>query len=202
MEATTTEPRTAAEAPPKCDADGCSAPAVFNYAWDWGQKGVCCATHQFTLNQTSEALSRRVNFAPLTPAAAPPITRDERAKLMGAVYAADMEIVDLKARGSLLYAENTSLTRQVQAKSTRLTETEHRLREAIERTAELEQELEKRDAAHGDLVDEVDRLRTLAKFSEPTAPPALRESVVEGTGLVSGGAQTPPTSKSGGKSSK
>lgn len=154
---------TVAEAPPKCDQAGCDETAVFSYTWDWGSKGVCCATHQMLFQQSSEHLQRRVNFAPLVVGAAP-ITRDERARLMGQVYAADMEIVDLKERGAALYRENTTLARQAQAAITRLRETEQQLKECKAELLEAGKRLEARDAEHGDLIDEVSRLRTLEKF--------------------------------------
>lgn len=204
----------AAEAPQKCDQD-CNESAVFAYTWEWGAKGVCCAKHQFLLQQTAGNLGRSVNFAPIVAAVAPSLTRTERAQLKGEVYALEMEVQDLKARGTLLYQENTALTRQVQASTTRLRETELQLAEAHGELGRLGDKLEARDAEHGDLVDELQRLRTLAKFSaEPPATSAAvaprwqqgaaleqPQSVVDGTGLVgesgAGATPAPTTSKSG-----
>lgn len=211
-----TEPRTVAEAPPKCDRD-CSSTAVFAYTWEWGEKGVCCATHQFLLQQTAGNLGRSVNFAPIASSVVVPMGRDERVKLKAEVYALEEEATDLRSRGSLLYQENTALTRQVQAATTRLREAERLLQESTDRTHELERRIEERDAEHGNLVDEVQRLRTLAKFveqppqrSEPVAPrwqsgAALEQNVVEGTGLVgeSGAGATPaPSTPTSGKKPK
>lgn len=170
-----TEGRTAAEAPQKCDQD-CTETAVFAYTWAWGAKGVCCAKHQFLLQQTAGNLGRSVNFAPILSAVEAPLQRSERAKLKGEVYALEMEAEDLKARGTLLYNENTALTRQTQAATTRLRETERQLRDQTDRADELARRLEERDAEHGNLVDEVNRLRTLAKFSQPE-----QQSVVDGS---------------------
>jgi hypothetical protein len=196
-----TEGRTAAEAPQKCDQE-CNDQAVFAYTWEWGAKGVCCAKHQFLLQQTAGNLGRSVNFAPILAAVAPPLTRTERAALKGEVYALEMEAEDLKARGTLLYNENTALTRQVQAATTRLRETERQLRDSTDRADELERRLEERDAEHGNLVDEVQRLRTLAKFSEPK-PEEPARNVVDGSayGVIgeggAGATPAPTTSKSG-----
>jgi hypothetical protein len=181
----TTEPRTAAAAPPTCDDGGCSSGAVFSYTWDWGQHGVCCALHQHLHQQKSETLQRKVNFAPLLPPGPVPLTRDERTKLKAEVYAVEAEIEDHKARCSELYRENTALTRQVQASTTRLRETELQLSEATKVVDELRWKLEKRDAEQATLVDEVTRLRTLSKY------PPLQAEAAEATTVVDG-----PTSSS------
>jgi len=159
------EPRTAADAPPPCDQPGCTEPSVFSYTWEWGAKGTCCATHQMLLQQSSENLQRRVNFSPLNLAAAP-ITRDERAKLKGEVYALEMECVDLKERGSALFTENTALTRQVQALTVRQRETEAQREDARRELAELGKQLEASQAKQGEMFDELTRLRNIEKFSE------------------------------------
>jgi septal ring factor EnvC (AmiA/AmiB activator) len=158
-----TEPHTVADGPPQCDQAGCSEPAVSSYTWDWGAKGVCCATHQMLLQQSSEHLQRRVTFAPLNLAPAP-ITRDERAKLKGEVYALEMECVDLKDRGAALYRENTTLTRQLQALTVRQRETEAQRDDARGELAKLAKSLEKSQAEQGEQFDELSRLRTLEKF--------------------------------------
>lgn len=164
----TNQPRTVADAPPTCDQAGCGKPAVFTYLWDWGQQGVCCAHHQLLLQQTSEPLQRKVSFSPLLAPGPVPMTRDERARLKGEVYAAEAEIEDLKGRGLDLYRENTKLATQVQALTVRGRESEAQLKDASVRITQLEQQLQDKDAEHGGLVDEVERLRTLTKFSEPT----------------------------------
>jgi hypothetical protein len=194
---------TVAQAPGKCDRD-CSQTAVFAYTWEWGEKGVCCAEHQFLLQQTAGNLSRSINFAPIQSSVVVPMGRDERVKLKAEVYALEEESNDLRARGSLLYAENTALTRQVQAATTRLRETETLLTEDRAELVELRARLEERDAEHGSLVDELQRLRTLAKFSEPPRPvPSFlqpTQNVVDGESVVGGAGETSAeTSKKGSK---
>lgn len=208
-----TEARTAGEAPQKCDRD-CNEAAVFAYTWEWGEKGACCAKHQFLLQQTAGNLGRSVNFAPIQSSVVVPMGRDERVKLKAEVYALEEEGNDLRARGTLLYNENIALTRQVQALSTRLRETDALLTEERAELVELRAKLEERDAEHGSLVDEVQRLRTLAKFSEPqrqaepvaprwqsgaalSSEPQPAQSVVDGDTGAAGATPAPSTSKSG-----
>jgi chromosome segregation ATPase len=150
-----------------CDQADCQEAAVFSYTWDWGAQGKCCAKHQFLLQQTSETLQRRVNFAPLVAAAPAPLTRDERTRLKGETYALGEEISDLKQRGVQLYTENTTLTRQLQATAVRLRETEAQLKDAKGDLQSLGSKLEESDAQRGQMADELSRLRTLAKFTPP-----------------------------------
>lgn len=157
------EPRTVADAPPPCSI--CGKPAVSAYSWDWGETGYCCATHQAVLgSQTAPQIGRTISFTPIAPATPAPMTRDERARLKGEVYALEEEVKDLKLRGSDLYTENGKLAQRVQALTVRGRETEAQLRDAKAKIEELEAECERRNAEHGELVDEVTRLRTLEKF--------------------------------------
>jgi chromosome segregation ATPase len=133
--------------------------------WDWNESYPVCATHQALAKQTAENLQRTVSFSTIAQPEQP-LTRSERAKLKGEVYALEMEVVDLKARGVNLYNENTALTRQVQSRTVRLQETEAQLKDAQQLVEQLQAKLEERDAEHGNLVDEVSRLRTLSKFTE------------------------------------
>lgn len=171
------EPRTVADAPPPCSV--CGKPAVAAFTWEWGESGFVCAEHQAVFHsQTAPQIGRSIQFQPLTPAAAPPLTRDERAKLKGEVYALEEECKDLKLRGTDLYNENVKLSQQVQSLTVRGRETAQQLKEAQQRIEELEDEAMRRNNEHGELVDEVTRLRTLEKFlpggasSPPAAPPA------------------------------
>ena len=170
------EGRTAAVAPESCGK--CDQHAVCKVMWDWGEVYNACARHQALATQINENLtggdgSRRVSFVALAHPEAP-LTRSERAKLKGEVYACEMEIADLKGRGTDLYNENVALTRQLQALTVRNRETELQLQDEKQRAAQLELKLEERDAEHGNLVDELTRLRTLVKFQEE------RPSVVDG----------------------
>jgi chromosome segregation ATPase len=136
-----------------------------------------CPEHQALANQTAENLGRRVSFAPL-PQYEQPMQRSERAKLKGEVYAAEAEIVDLKARGLNLYNENTALTRQLQARTARLQETELQLRDKQAECELLQEALDKRDAEAGDANDELQRLRTLAKLLPPEAAESAERHTV------------------------
>lgn len=170
----TNQPRTVGDAPPQCDqksaADAksaCPNAAALSYLWDWGEKGVCCQQHMMLLQQTSGNLGRGVNFVPLVAAAPAPITRDERARLKGEVYALTEEIEEHKGRGLDLYRENTRLTEQLQALTVRHRETDLQLKDAKRLNEDLQEKIDERDAEHGNLVDELERLRVLTKFSEP-----------------------------------
>jgi len=173
MEQSSQQARTVADAPPTCDRD-CTKPAVFAYAWEWGEKGVCCAEHQFLLRQAAEHLGgRTVSFTPLVPAGPAPITRDERIQLNARVLTLEAELEDAKSRGLDLFRENTTLTRQVQAATVRGRELELQLKDHAAKIAELKELGEARDAEHGQLTDELSRLRTLSKFVDqppPTSP--------------------------------
>jgi len=160
---------TVANAPPKCDAAECTKPAVYAYAWEWGEKGVCCEMHRFTLNQTSEHLKRAVHFAPLQQTKAP-LTRDERTQLIAAKLATEAELEDVRTRGLDLYRENTNLTSQLQALTVRQRETAAQLKDAQTTIDRLQDDALRRDAENGQLSDEVSRLRTLAKFVDPPPP--------------------------------
>lgn len=210
----TPEGYTAALAPATCEK--CGKPALARCMWDWGESYLVCGEHQALAVQTNENLAsgQRVHFVPI-PTAPAPMTRDERTRLKGNVYALEEEIVDLKARGSDLYRENTALTRQVQAGSVRLRETELQLTDARQDLQQVVAKLEERDAEHGALVDEVQRLRTMSKvFDDQTVKIAgleaklatlqSGESVVEGTTETHGveGQKAPITRSSGNKPPK
>lgn len=176
---------TVADGPPKCDE--CDAPALFAYAFPWGEGGKVCATHAALKQQTAENLGRTVTMAALPPPQNQPLTRAERVALKAEVYALEEEAKDLKARGLALYQENERLTIQLQALHVRHQETDARLRDATATLDDFSRRLEERDAEHGALVDEVQRLRTITKFATPPQDPAPSErglpssSVVEGT---------------------
>jgi hypothetical protein len=162
----------ATEVPPPdasiCDRKGCVEIATLTYMFDWGENGKCCQKHSFVLRQAAEQTQRGVQISPLVAAAPAPLTRDERTRLKAETYALEAEIEDVKARGLTLYNENGKLARQAQAATVRGAETETQLREANVEIERLRAELEKRDADHGNLVDEVGRLRTLSSFTQDT----------------------------------
>ena len=164
------EPRTAADAPPLCTDPDCGENAVFSYVWSWGKQGLACAKHASLLNQTATNLSQTVMVAPLATAAPAPLLRDERVRLTAEVMVGKEELLEAKARGLDLYRENVSLTRQIQALTVRGRESEAQLKDAAIEVERLRTELDKRDAEHGEMADELDRLRTLAKFVDDTPP--------------------------------
>lgn len=169
---------TVGQTPPKCDK--CDETAVYTYAWPWGETGKVCALHARLLQQTAENLGRQVMLSGINPPGPVPLTRDERAKLKGEVYALEAEAEDLKARGLALYNENLELAKQVQALTVRQRETAAQLRDARAENEELAAKVMNRDVEHGNLVDEVTRLRKLTAFLERPAPAPEGPSVVEG----------------------
>lgn len=146
-------------------------PAVASFVWAWGETGFCCPRYQLELTQIAESLSRTVSFAPLGNAAEIPMERSERTKLKAECLVLEEEVSELKVRGLDMYRENVKLTASVQAYSVRQRELEAQLRDAQIVNARLEEKLLARDAEHGEMVDELSRLRTLSQFiDEATAP--------------------------------
>jgi len=156
---------------PICDRD-CINPAAFSFTWAWGESGVCCAHHQFLMNQTANQIERTIQFAPLAAVGPAPLERPERIQLKSEIYALEAEASDLKLRGLEMYRLNERLTSQAQALTVRGRETEAQLRDASREIERLQVELAKRDAEHGDMVDELDRLRTLAAFIDAQTEPS------------------------------
>lgn len=152
--------------------DECGAPALFAYAWPWGDGGKVCAKHAALHQQTATNLGREITLAALPAPQNVPLTRSERVTLKAEVYALEEEAKDLKQRGLALYNENVNLSSQVQALTVRQRETAAQLADKTAEAEYLERRLLERDAEHGDLVDEVTRLRTLVKFQQPAQQPA------------------------------
>ena len=167
---------------PLCDVDECTEPAVFTYSWEWGQTGVCCAKHLTLLQQKSGQLQRALMFTALVPTKPAPLTRDERAKLIANGIVLEQELEEAKARGLELYRKTGELTIQIQTLTLREREAKAQLADGQRRVAELEEQLLARDREHGELVAELERLRTIAAFVDGmTAPPAAPPAAELGT---------------------
>lgn len=146
-------------------------PAVASYLWPWGETGFCSSRYQLELNQIATNLSRTVSFLPLADAAEPPMERSERTKLKAELLVCEEELTEAKTRAADWYRENVKLTSQVQAQTMRVRELEAQLQDAQIKVTRLEQRLLTTDAAQGEMVEELSRLRTLAQFvDEQTAP--------------------------------
>lgn len=167
---------TVAAGPPQCEhvdktsGQRCAEPAVVTALWPWGEAQKVCARHQGLAQQTAENLGRSVSFAPIALPGEPPLERSERARLKGEVYAAEAEISELKQRGLNLYNENVALTRQVQSLSTTLNEAKLQVRDAQGDLRAAQELLEERGAELANAVQELERLRTLARFSDTNPP--------------------------------
>lgn len=169
---------TVADGPPKCDE--CDAPAVFAYSWPWGESGKVCGAHASAKQMTAANLGRELTLAGLPPPQNVPLTRSERAALKGEVYALEMEAADLKQRGLALYNENVRITSQLQATTVRHDELKAQLADKTAEAEELTRRLEESDANRGELLDEVQRLRTLQAFQTPKQQPADPTAVERG----------------------
>ena len=157
----------------KCDVDGCDQDAVFSYSWDWGQQGVCCATHLTLLQQKAGQLNRTLMHTALAPTQPVPMARDERAKLIANGIVLEQELGEAKARGLELYRKNADLCIQVQTLTLREREANAQIRDGARALAVMEEKLEQRDREHAELVAELERLRTVASFVEGVAAAAL-----------------------------
>lgn len=153
---------------PKCTQ--CDEPATFAYQWDWGEKGVVCSTHATLLQQTAGQLSRTVQITPLVPAAGAPLQRDERTQLKAAALVLEEELEEAKSRGLDLYRQVQELTRTNHGLTVREREAKAQLKDRELEVINLQGKLEERDAEHGELVAEIERLRALEKLVTPTPP--------------------------------
>jgi chromosome segregation ATPase len=155
------EPAHAAALVPMCDQKDCNSPATLSYVWAWGENGMCCSMHQGTLQQTATNLERTIQFAPLVAAAAAPLQRDERTRLIANALSLEAELEETKARGVELYNQSTQLTQQVQTLTVRNREADAQLRDQKIGFADMQAELDRKTADLGNAVDELGRLRVL-----------------------------------------
>lgn len=151
-----------------CDQEGCKQPAKFKYMWEWGVGGVCCETHQFTLNQTAGNISRSIQFQQLDAGAPVPLGRDERIQLIARALTLDAELAEAKLRGLEMYNHNVSLTAQVHSLTTVKRELEAQLKDAHGELIKMDAELTRRRAENAELADEAGRLRVLMPRQHPT----------------------------------
>lgn len=161
-----------------CDRDGCPNAAVQAYQFPWGEKGVCCATHGFLLNQAAEQINRSVQLTPLVAPGPEPLLRPERVRLTAEVLVLKEELEDAKTRGLDLYRNNGELTRQVQSLTVQQREAKAQLTDQAKEITQLRGQLEEARAENGELVLEVERLRTLEAFTNPPQNPG--GNVVDG----------------------
>lgn len=155
---------------PRPSDDPCGAPAVFAYVWEWGETGVCCAEHAATLQQIAGNLGRRVTLTALATQPEAPLQRGERVQLIAEKLAAEAELEEVKKAGADLYNDNVRLTQQVQSLTTRKTALELQVRDFEGKTAKLEAALQESEAVQGDQLQELERLRVLVKFANPSEP--------------------------------
>jgi len=160
----------AADLPPTCNDLDCTELATHSYTWEWGTSGHVCQTHAPLLAQKAESLGRKVSVSPLQRPPAKPMLRDERTRLTAQALVLNEELEEAKGRGLELYRENVELVKQVQMMSVRAREADAQLSDLQAKLADKQRQLDARDAEHGELVDELTRLRTIAKFAEQSPP--------------------------------
>jgi chromosome segregation ATPase len=146
-------------------------PAIASYVWAWGETGFCSSRYQLELTQIATSLSRTVSFAPIGNAAEIPMERSERTKLKAECLVLEEELTEAKGRAVDLYRENVRLSQQVQAYTVRMHELEAQLRDATLVKDRAETRLLNSDAAQGEMVEELTRLRTIAKYVEEQTDP-------------------------------
>jgi transposase len=144
-----------------CDQPLCQEQATHGYTWEWGQSGAVCARHQVLLQQTAQNLGRTITFAPIDPAATPPITRDERVRLKAESLVLAEELTEAKTRGLEMYRQIELLTAQVQSLTVRNREAEAQLKDLANAREKSEARLVELEVENGDLADELGRLRVL-----------------------------------------
>jgi hypothetical protein len=155
---------------PICDRD-CDKAAVFAYVWAWGESGVCCAEHAAVLQQVAGNLGRSITLTSLV-TAPQPLQRDERVRLIAEKLAAEAELEEVKKSGADLYNDNHKLTLQVQSLTTRKTALELQARDSDRKAAELDARCQELEAVNADQLQELERLRRLVKFANPSEPPS------------------------------
>ena len=148
--------------------DQCTEPAVFSYSWDWGQTGVCCAKHQFVLNQKARHLKRHVAFTRLGPVQPAPVTRDERTRLIAAKLSAEAETGDVKLRALDLSQANEKLAQEVRRLTLLNGEQASQLKDA---RVTVDQLAKDRDAALHKLAESADELLRVRQLLDAATAP-------------------------------
>lgn len=159
-----------------CDQPECKEPATHSYTWEWGESGVCCAKHQFTLQQTAQNIGRSITFAAISPGASPPLQREERVRLKAEALVLSEELGEAKARGLDLYRQNGLLTQQVQSLTVRGRESDAQLADALAKAAAADERLQKLEVENAELSNELSRLRVLVEL------PAVESRTSRGLG--------------------
>src|SRR5262245_14032018 len=161
----------------------CGKPATVAYTWEWGESGMACPEHAATLQQNAGNLNRTVTVVPLPAQGPTPLTRDERIKYNATILALEAEIEDLKSRGLELVRSNEDLAKQAQLFSMREREKTAYLEDAQAEVKQLSARLEEVETELADAVTEVERLRSIVKFTpgaQPPQQPPAGPTVVDG----------------------
>ncbi|HSQ03863.1 MAG TPA: hypothetical protein VLN59_07505, partial [Burkholderiales bacterium] len=105
---------------------------------------------------------------PLETTVEAPVTRSERTQLIAAKLSAEAELEEVQQRGHQLYNANVDLTKQVQTHVMRQREHDSIVAEKDNQIERLSTDLEKRERELAEATQELQRLRVLAQFADPT----------------------------------
>lgn len=103
--------------------------AVAHFRWSWGEEGNCSAEYRFLLQQQADNMGQGIEFSPLN-LPPEPLQRDERAALMGKVYALDAELTEVRGQLNSLYKETELLRSEARIATAREAAAGQLLREA------------------------------------------------------------------------
>ena len=140
---------------------------------------MCCALHAMLKQQVATQIERTITFHPLAPATPAPITRDERTRLKAESLVLAEELEEAKSRGLELYRVNDQLRGENRLLSVREAEAHAQLKDAQGQLEEARVALEKLNAENANLVQELERAKTLAAFTAPPHEPPEGTTVVD-----------------------
>jgi hypothetical protein len=147
-----------------CGEEGCDQPAVFSYRWEWGATGKCCSMHAALLQQTATTLQRSIALHPLLKAGPAPLLRDERIQLTARALTLEAELDEAKSRGLEVYRRNGDLQVQLNTAVVKERELKAQLSDAAQTLSRVQAERDSLNQRNGELLVELDRLRSLETF--------------------------------------
>lgn len=158
------EPVEAAEpAAPLCKT--CGEPAVFQYSYEWGETGYACAKHVINVQQTATNTRRQVQIVAVNPGWKPPITRDERTRLVAERLVACEERDEANGRSVLLHNQVVELSKAVQRMTLIDREKNVQLQELRAEVAAANAALRERETQLAAAGEELGRLRLITEGS-------------------------------------
>lgn len=157
-----------------------SQKATHAYQWDWGESGVVCAEQAALLQQAAPQLGRQLVIYPLAPTAPAAPTRDERIAWYAKEKTLELELEDAKSKGLELWRNNEALRKENHLHTVRKAQADEeraRVQETLDNQHRRIAELEKENA---DLLNQLERAKTLAAFAPRGSELGLEPHVVDG----------------------